>query len=48
MLSSMIRITEIAAAGMLCAIVFDEWVSHGVYFHAFEATFRVAARAFTG
>ncbi len=44
MVSSIMRIVEITAAGMLCAIVFDQWATHGVYFHAFETTVRVAGR----
>lgn len=48
MVSATIRIVEITAAGLLCAIVFDQWVSRGVYFHAFEAAIHAAGRAFTG
>ena len=48
MLSSSIRIVEVTLAALLCAIMFDQWASHGVYFHAFDSTFRAAARPFGG
>jgi hypothetical protein len=39
---------ELALLVVLCALVYDQWASHGLYFHAVEATLRAAARPFSG
>jgi len=48
MVRSITRIVEVTAIGFLFALVCDEWLHRGAYFHAFDVSLRVLARSVSG